>query len=48
MTTSELQPDDALRQAATLTFATIRFAEGAAHPSRGHSPPGILSAKPSQ
>src|SRR5437016_125413 len=30
-----LQPDDALRDAASLAFALIRFAEGAAHPLRG-------------
>jgi len=35
-----LQPDDTLRDAATLTFALIRFAQGAAHPPRV-SPPGI-------
>src|SRR5438093_12144053 len=35
-----LQPDDALRDAAALAFAVIRFAEGAAHPMRG-TPPGM-------
>lgn len=34
--------DDALLQAASLTFALIRFEEGAAHPFRGSTPPGML------
>lgn len=38
--TASTQPfDEALRQAGSLAFAMIRFADGAAHPSRGaHSP----------
>src|SRR5438034_11258317 len=36
-----LQPDDALRQAAEFAFALIRFEEGAAHPSRASTPPGM-------
>lgn len=34
MTAPLFQPDDSLRDAAALTFAIIRFAEGAAHPPR--------------
>ena len=34
-------PDDALVQAATLAFALVRFEEGAAHPPRNYSPPGV-------
>jgi hypothetical protein len=34
MTAPVLQPDDSLRDAAALTFAVMRFAEGAAHPPR--------------
>jgi hypothetical protein len=41
MTAPLLQPDDALRDAASLTFAVIRFAEGAAHARRGSTSPGM-------
>src|SRR5512134_2729378 len=41
MTASLLQPDDALRHAASLTFAIIRFAEGAAHAARSSTTPGM-------
>jgi len=40
MTAPLLQPDDALREAASLRFAVIRFAEGAAHARRGSTAPG--------
>ena len=36
---NEQQHDDGLLQAASLAFALIRFADGAAHPSRGATPP---------
>src|SRR5687767_6240901 len=36
---TQLRSDEALLQAASLTFAMLRFAEGAAHPSRGATPP---------
>ena len=41
MTAPLLQPDDALRDAASLTFAVIRFAEGAAHSHRGSTARGM-------
>ena len=38
MTAPMLRSDDALLQAGSLAFAMIRFASGAAHPSRGARP----------
>jgi hypothetical protein len=42
MTAPRLDPDDLLLQAASLAFALLRFEEGAAHPHRGSTPPGML------
>jgi hypothetical protein len=42
MTAPLLDPDGAPFQAASLAFALIRFEEGAAHPFRGSTPPGVL------
>ena len=36
---TDVRPDEALLQAASLAFAILRFEEGAAHPSRGATPP---------
>lgn len=36
-----MHTSDAMLEAATLAFALIRFAEGAAYPARGHVPPGV-------
>ena len=41
MTAPVLHPDDALLQAASLAFAVVRFADGAAHTPRGAKPPGV-------